>query len=162
MTPSGLDEIHCQMKALLIEQDKEATVDHIYACTSTKDMHDPRMKPGARMLLEAIEDANVSPQDCVLIGDTVSDLEAAASACISRRILVSTGYGHSIIGRPPRPPSAMDESDGVLCKLIENITAQHLDNIVSPQLQLAPTSIFPFDYALDLDKAVSYIVGGQK
>ena len=156
---SGLDEIHNTMKELLIEQDSEAVIDHIYYCTSTKEMDDPRMKPNPGMILEAIHDATVSPQDCVLIGDTISDLEAAASAGVPWRILVSTGYGRSIVGRPPLSDGLpRGEEEGVV--QVEEDKIDVGDVLASTVLQSSavPKSIFPFDYTTNLDTAVSLIL----
>ena len=169
LTESGLDDIHETMKELLVEQDPAAVIDRVYSCTSTKDMEDPRMKPGPGMLLEAIRDADVSPKDCVLIGDTMSDLEAAARAGVLRRILVSTGYGRSIVGRSPVPESYRVNEPGEGGRGEEKdsstsvfLIADRIDigdvTVSQTILQSAPRSIFPFDYTMNLDTAVSSIL----
>jgi phosphoglycolate phosphatase-like HAD superfamily hydrolase len=54
------------------------------------------------MIVEACQDFQVDPAvDCVFIGDTLTDLQAAAAGGIEKRILVQTGYGFSLMGNIP-------------------------------------------------------------
>lgn len=69
-----------------------------YVCTSLNDSGDPRMKPNPGMILEACQNekvAKVSPNKSVMIGDSLSDLQAAQAGGISRKILVSTGASNA-------------------------------------------------------------------
>lgn len=52
----------------------------------------PRRKPGSGMLLEAMRHWRVAAYDCAMIGDALSDLQAAKAADVAR-ILVRTGKG---------------------------------------------------------------------
>lgn len=49
-------------------------------------------KPKPGMILEAIRDFNVDTDESLLIGDKVSDIEAAKSANIKQSFLVETGH----------------------------------------------------------------------
>ena len=92
-----VNEIHTAMKVLLTREDPEATIDHIFYCTSLKERGDYRMKPNPGMIQEACEMFHVEPNDCIMIGDTLTDLKAAQLANVSLRILVETGYGYGIM-----------------------------------------------------------------
>jgi histidinol phosphatase-like enzyme len=131
--------IHNYMETLLIQEDIDAVLDKIYVCTSRKEQNDPNMKPNPGMIVQACQDFNVSPRDCVFIGDTFTDLQAATSAKVPFKVLVSTGYGKSIIGRDA-------PLDGA-----EIIT--HLS-----QGSSTPHSIPPFYFARNLASAVSFLL----
>ncbi len=89
ITDADLEDIHLHMAALLKE--KGAFIDLIFTCTSA-DKDDPRRKPNPGLVWEALETFEVQPQEAVLIGDALRDLEAAHKAgCPS--ILVRTGKG---------------------------------------------------------------------
>lgn len=134
-----LKEIHEYMTTLLTKEDPDATLDSIYFCTSTKKQNDPRMKPNPGMTLEACNDFQVSAHDCVFVGDTITDLQAAQSAGVERRILVSTGYGQSIVGKD------------AFIKGVERI--EGVDDCQSS----IPESILPFFYTKNLATAVSFL-----
>ena len=91
ITLDELDRIHNQLQEKLLAEDSDARWDTVYACCTTKSVPDPRRKPRPGMILEACAEWGVDPADCVMIGDTLNDLRAAAAAGVSRRILVSTG-----------------------------------------------------------------------
>lgn len=60
------------------------------------------------MILEACQDFSVDPTfDCMFIGDTLTDMQAAKAAGVEKRILVQTGYGFALMknrqaSNPPR------------------------------------------------------------
>lgn len=54
----------------------------------------PRRKPGVGMLNEAMRRFGVASYDCVMIGDSLTDLEAAKAADVAR-ILVRCGRGQA-------------------------------------------------------------------
>lgn len=66
--------------------------DAIFFCPDTPWEAGPNRKPEPGMLREAMAKFRVSPADCVMIGDSLRDLEAATKANC-RRILVRTGKG---------------------------------------------------------------------
>lgn len=92
-----LDDIHDHMMHQLRKDDPDAVLDKLYICTCPPETNDARCKPNPGMILEALQDFQIDAADCVLVGDTVTDLQAAES--LSLRILVATGYGTRIMGR---------------------------------------------------------------
>lgn len=74
MTLDGLEQIHQNM---IEDLDKHgATVDAIYYCPHTPDERCECRKPGIAMLRRAIQDFHLSPSDCILVGDSESDIQA--------------------------------------------------------------------------------------
>lgn len=78
-----------------------AFIDRFYVCTSTDPQNYCR-KPNPGLLLQALYDFRTKPEDAILIGDALRDLEAA-SAIHCPRILVRTGKGIKTLqkGVPP-------------------------------------------------------------
>lgn len=56
-------------------------------------------KPFPGLILNAVKDFNVDLKKSFLIGDKVSDIEAARNAGCSSAILVKTGHGHEELSR---------------------------------------------------------------
>jgi len=99
-----LDDIHLHLKNMLTFNDNDCGTpwDQIYKCTISGRRDNFayetfRRKPNPGMLLEAMSDFDMSPEDCVMIGDSVRDLEAAANAGVQLKILVRTGYGSELL-----------------------------------------------------------------
>lgn len=69
-----------------------ASIDAWYFCPHTPDSGCPCRKPRAGLISAAVAELNLDAKRSVLVGDKVSDLEAAANAGV-RSILVRTGYG---------------------------------------------------------------------
>jgi len=67
-------------------------LDAIFHCSYTPQNAGPRRKPAPGMLFEAMRRFRIAAEDTVMIGDALSDLEAA-SAAGCRRILLRTGKG---------------------------------------------------------------------
>jgi D-glycero-D-manno-heptose 1,7-bisphosphate phosphatase len=67
-------------------------LDAIFYCSDLPWEATERRKPGAGMLKEALAKFPMPISECVLIGDSLSDLQAAEALGI-RRILVRTGKG---------------------------------------------------------------------
>ncbi|KAL7503408.1 hypothetical protein ACHAXN_001205 [Cyclotella atomus] len=66
------------------------------------------------MILEACQDFSVDPEyDCMFIGDTLSDMQAAKAAGVERRILVQTGYGFDLMEnrQASNPPQLITNSE---------------------------------------------------
>ncbi len=137
-----LHEIHDYMSSVLIENDKDARLDGIYVCTSIKEQNDPNMKPHPGMILQAYNDFRVAPQDCVFVGDTITDLQAATSANVASKILVSTGYGRSIMKRD----APVDQTLKIEC---------------SNDIPSIPKPVLPFYYTKNLSTAVSFLELGN-
>lgn len=95
LTEEGLEEIHTYLGDLL--RDQGAFVDRIFACTSADPEHSHR-KPNPGLLLDALSAFKVDPEDAVIIGDDVRDLEAGMRAQC-QRVLVRTGKGEQNLAK---------------------------------------------------------------
>ena len=74
-----------------------AVLDDILVATRTSDVPCSRRKPAPGMLLEALESFGRGAEAATMVGDTVTDMQAAAAAGVADRILVGTGYGAGIL-----------------------------------------------------------------
>jgi hypothetical protein len=125
-----LDTIQNKLQEMLPPDNSNAHINRLYQYTSTV--------PQPEMIVEALNDFSVDVLNCCFIGDTSTDLQAAASANISLRILVATGYGSGFMdGRDPA-------DEGFLCELPED--ARKMD----------PSTV-PFMYCRNLEHAVHWI-----
>ncbi len=82
--------IHHKLKGELARAG--ARLDAIFHCPDSPSRAGPRRKPAPGMLFEAMTRFRVAPEETVMIGDALSDLEAA-SAAGCRRILLRGGKG---------------------------------------------------------------------
>ncbi len=85
-----LARIHHKLHAALHRANGH--IDALIHCSDSPWQATDRRKPGAGMLREAMTRFGHQPGECVMIGDSLRDLQAAATAGI-RRILVRTGQG---------------------------------------------------------------------
>lgn len=110
LSKAELNDIHIEMQQMLLQQDSDAFIDNIYFCTSAEDS--PRKKPNPGMIHEACQDFGVDPTiDCVFIGDTLTDMQAARAGGIEERFLVQTGYGLGLMGflQTSNPPQLIEK-----------------------------------------------------
>lgn len=141
LSSAGLTEIHDEMERKLLEHDGDAVIDKIYCCTSAGE--DPRKKPNPGMIVEACRDFLVEPADAAFIGDTLTDMQAAKSGGVQRRVLVQTGYGFGLMGEKSA------------C-----IPAQVVEGTLLPSGH-AMAGVTPFLYAANLEEAVKSLVGNS-
>jgi D-glycero-D-manno-heptose 1,7-bisphosphate phosphatase len=93
ISASELEAIHAKLTAELAA--RGARLDLVLIATDAPERAGPRRKPAPGMLLEALDRFRVAPEQAVMIGDDLRDLEAAkAAGC--RRILVRTGKGAAV------------------------------------------------------------------
>ena len=85
-----LDRIHEKLRTELARDG--ARLEDLFVCTDPPWAATERRKPGAGMLREALALYRAKPDETPMIGDSLRDLQAAASAGCSR-ILVRTGNG---------------------------------------------------------------------
>lgn len=85
-----LHDIHDYMNDLLSKQN--AHIDHIFYCTDTTVEPNNRRKPAPGMALEAMQHFKAEPNDTIMIGDALRDIQAAHNAGC-RVILIKTGKG---------------------------------------------------------------------
>lgn len=99
LSMEGLESIHEYFIDVLKKQG--VFIDKIYVCTST-DSQNYYRKPNPGLLIQALNDFQTKPEDAILIGDAVRDLEAA-STIQCPRVLVRTGKGLQTLneGLPP-------------------------------------------------------------
>ena len=142
LSKPGLDEIHALLQEMLRQGDKDAVLNAIHVCTSTRRDNDPRMKPKPGMILEASRNFELesSAFQSVFVGDTLTDLQAATAGGVSLKILVQTGYGFGL----------MDQEEATLPPRLVTSTANEELN-----------SVTPFVYAQNLDQAVSWLLGHE-
>ena len=67
---------------------------NIYYCTDHPDHATNRRKPGSGMFLEAARDYNIDLSNCLMIGDSISDIQPANNLGMES-MLVLTGNGES-------------------------------------------------------------------
>ena len=70
----------------------------IYYCTDHPDRATNRRKPGSGMFLDATRDYNIDLSNCLMIGDSISDIHPANNLGMDS-MLVLTGNGESHHGR---------------------------------------------------------------
>ena len=95
----GIDEIHA---VLVSELDKKgAKIDAVYFCPhhpeATLESYRVKCecrKPEPGMIIKAIKDHGIDPDQSYVIGDSMSDIEAGKRAGI-KTILIKTGPGHA-------------------------------------------------------------------
>jgi D-glycero-D-manno-heptose 1,7-bisphosphate phosphatase len=90
ITSKMLDHIHNKLHTCLKEAG--AWVDDIFVCTDTGETPSQRRKPSPGLLLEALQKYGAEAEKTPMVGDDLTDLEAAASIGCPR-ILVLTGKG---------------------------------------------------------------------
>jgi D-glycero-D-manno-heptose 1,7-bisphosphate phosphatase len=95
-----LDLIHRHLAERLARHG--ARLDALFVCTDPPGPPSPRRKPAPGMLREAMQRFRVAPDEAVMIGDDLRDLQAAAAAGCAR-ILVRSGKGAATqaAGLPP-------------------------------------------------------------
>ncbi len=91
ITLAQLDEIHQYMIDTV--KTKGGEIAGIFACLDHPDSPTARRKPNPGMLLEALEQYGADAAGTAMIGDAITDMQAAHSAgCM--RYLVNTGKGN--------------------------------------------------------------------
>ena len=98
ISEADLEDIHNKLRQMLCAEDGDAVFDNLYVCTSVKEDKDPRMKPNPGMILEAMSDFGAKKEECVFIGDNLTDMMAAKDGGVVLRILTETGYGKGLMG----------------------------------------------------------------
>jgi D-glycero-D-manno-heptose 1,7-bisphosphate phosphatase len=92
--PAMLDRIHDALRENLARAG--ARLDAVLFCVDPPGAPSDRRKPGPGMLHEAMRTFRTAPHDALMIGDHLTDLQAAARAGM-RRALVRTGHGRKTL-----------------------------------------------------------------
>ena len=116
----GVEAYHGVNRAIeAVLAKSRAHIDAWYFCPHLPDANCPCRKPRPGMLLAAAKDLDLDLGRSLLVGDKVSDLEAArAVGC--RTVLVRTGYGREVeaqLGATNRLQLADLVSDSLLASL---------------------------------------------
>lgn len=90
MSLATLDVIHQRMRADAAE--RGGAVDAIFFCPHAPDAGCQCRKPAPGLILTAIERSGIDPEESLVVGDDLRDLEAAGRAALSAA-LVRTGKG---------------------------------------------------------------------
>ena len=85
-----LEQIHDKLRLEL--RKAEAHIDLLLTCTALPWSEDSRRKPKPGMLREALDHFRVPPGEAFMVGDQLTDLQAAHAAGVAR-LLVRTGKG---------------------------------------------------------------------
>lgn len=100
ISKAQLDAIHEFLKNTVASHGGE--IAEVISCTDRPDQATERRKPGPGMLQEAVLKYAASAKDTPMIGDAITDLQAAhAAGC--RRFLVLTGKGATTRGQIVAP-----------------------------------------------------------
>ncbi len=92
-TEETLNAIHQKLRTELAKDG--ARVDRIYVCPHHPDDHCACRKPKPTLYQRAIQDLGLSTEQCVIVGDKLTDLEPGVElGC--RTVLVKTGYGAAL------------------------------------------------------------------
>jgi len=161
ITNNDLISIHDTLQTMLLEDNANAVIDQIFTCTSLRDSGDYRMKPNPGMIYEACDYFGFQPEECVMIGDALRDLEAASAAGVPTKILVETGYGLGIMnGQTALSGDCGNEADNgnTIVRLVDD---QYCQKFGYP-LGMTMDTILPFYYTKDLSMATSWILQEQQ
>ena len=90
ISPTMLEQINQRLTSELAKAG--ARIDLFLVCTDAPETPSQRRKPAPGMLREALSHFRISPSEAVMIGDQLTDLEAAKAAGVAR-FLVRTGKG---------------------------------------------------------------------
>lgn len=100
ITREMLERIHLHLRDMLARDG--AMLDAIFACIDPPGPVSSHRKPAPGMLLDALRQFRIAPEDAVMIGDSLRDLQAGRRAGVAR-VLVRTGHGAAVqaAGLPP-------------------------------------------------------------
>lgn len=113
-----LGAIHEKMYHLLAE--KKGSVEVIYYCPHGPDDNCDCRKPKSGMYLKALGDFNVAPEEALVVGDSLRDIQAAHAAGCSAA-LVKTGKGERTLEKSReelQSCSVFNNLDAVVCDLL--------------------------------------------
>jgi D-glycero-D-manno-heptose 1,7-bisphosphate phosphatase len=132
VTRATVDDIHCQLK-----EQAEACggrIDRFYLCPHHPDEGCICRKPKPGLLLQAAQDFSLDLSQCVFIGDSITDYQAAkAVGC--RCILVRTGRQGSMLhlmlsdkSQPPIVPNLNAAVSMILAQVVPVEKGRYSDN----------------------------------
>ncbi|MEG3640091.1 D-glycero-beta-D-manno-heptose 1,7-bisphosphate 7-phosphatase [Magnetococcus sp. PR-3] len=122
LTAKGLDNIHQRLHHLLAEH--SAHIDELYHCPHDKHEACNCRKPKPGMLQQAQENMQFNPAETWMVGDSITDMQAAEAAgqpCA----LVQTGHGQESVLKRPDLPCFEDLSAFVKAYLDQKLNTTH-------------------------------------
>ena len=152
ITWAGLRDVNGQLQDLLAAEQPGARLHAFFIAPddpspgSAHPATDMR-KPGPGMLLAAIARFGVLPARCVMVGDTLNDMRAAAAAGVRRKFLVCSGY------HGERFAAGVKDMGGSLPVAIQE--ASH------PLASLFPPEVLPLELHADLS-SIMFALGDAK
>jgi D-glycero-D-manno-heptose 1,7-bisphosphate phosphatase len=78
MTIKALDEIHNHLQKIL--KDNNTSIDDFYFCPHRPDENCQCRKPNPEMLVKAAQEYNIDMNESFMIGDSLTDIQAAQKA----------------------------------------------------------------------------------
>lgn len=105
-----LEEIHKYLSDTVSANGGEIAM--IYACLDHPDSPTPRRKPNPGMLLEALEHFGATAAKTPMIGDAITDMQAAHSAGCPPYLVTTTGKGsitRALLSENPYPVTFCDD-----------------------------------------------------
>ncbi len=81
-TKEDVDKLHKWINVQLKNYNNTSIDDFYYACEHPDTAKTLRRKPSPKMIEEALSDHNLDPERCFLVGDKITDLQAAKKAKI--------------------------------------------------------------------------------
>lgn len=100
-----------------------ARLDRIFVAPDAPDRPSARRKPGPGMLLEALAEFAISPEQAVMVGDQPTDARAASAAGVGFH-LVRTGKGRRTEAAPPAGAPILSVHDD-LPTLVEHLLKEY-------------------------------------
>ncbi|PKL85513.1 MAG: HAD family hydrolase [Ignavibacteriae bacterium HGW-Ignavibacteriae-1] len=94
MSEDDLIILHDYMQNILQERAGER-FDAIFYCPELAESNHPRRKPNPGMILEAMELFDIDPKQSLMIGDSISDAQAAINAGIKGILIGDFEFEHS-------------------------------------------------------------------
>ncbi len=92
IAPQTLTQIHDKMNELLL-RDANLQIDEYRICPHHPELQCDCRKPSPKLLFDTAADYGVALEDCVMIGDKQSDIEAGLNARCRFSVQVLTGAG---------------------------------------------------------------------
>ncbi len=123
LSEAQLEAINCELATTV--RNAGGRIDGFYVCTHSPDEGCNCRKPRPGLLLQAMADHKLRADECIMVGDSLSDCSAAdAAGC--RCILVCTGLqGEMLATKMPAAPDFVENGNGL---------AYHTRSLAEPQI----------------------------
>lgn len=113
LSPSGLDEIHIHMLSSV--RAAGGRIDAVYCCTHAPEAGCICRKPMPGLLMRAARDLHFDLGSSILVGDALSDIDAAHKAGASAAFVLSGRDCGRVCDLPANTPVYRDLADFVRC-----------------------------------------------